>query len=172
MGSRVQLFVGGWEMSLQISSSVTGSNMDKWGPSYLKKDCGSWGQESRSSRISVVSGVYRLTDLHPVRIPFISLVSGVYRLTDLHPVHIPFISLVSGVYRLTDLHPVHIPFISLVSGFYRLTDLHPVYISFISLVANFPRSSGSIEIFIINTATQRYFINTRKEIKLSAFHVS
>ena len=35
MGSRVQLFIGDWEMSLQISSSVTGSNMDNWGPSNL-----------------------------------------------------------------------------------------------------------------------------------------
>ena len=33
MGSRVQLFVGDWEISLRISSSVTGSNMDNWGPS-------------------------------------------------------------------------------------------------------------------------------------------
>ena len=45
MGSRVQLFVGDWEMSLQISSCVTGSDMDNWGPSNLKKDGGSWGQE-------------------------------------------------------------------------------------------------------------------------------
>ena len=54
MGSRVQLFVGDWKMSLQISSSVTGSNMDNWGPSNLKKDGGSWGQEPRSSRICLI----------------------------------------------------------------------------------------------------------------------
>ena len=37
MGSMVQLFLGDREMSLRISSSVTGSNMDTWRPSNLKK---------------------------------------------------------------------------------------------------------------------------------------
>jgi len=47
MGSRVQLFVGDWEMSLRISSSVTGSNMDNWRPSNLKNRMVGHGDKSQ-----------------------------------------------------------------------------------------------------------------------------